>query len=118
MECPSCGHAFAAETPTHAAGDLVPVVEIPFADMAAAWDAIEEQREAYGFREGWSFFRFRERFGRTPVVVDGRLVDPRRADMDTKRARHQALLTVARARGFAPGWAAHRYREEFGVWPR
>jgi superfamily II DNA or RNA helicase len=117
-ECPSCGHAFATETPVHAPGELVPVTEVPFADMAAAWDAIEEQRAAYGFRDGWSFFRFRERFGRVPVVVEGKLIDPRRAGMDTKRARHQVLLAVARTRGFAPGWAAHRYREEFGVWPR
>jgi len=28
------------------------------------------------------------------------------------------LRAVAREKGFKPGWAAHRYRAVFGVWPR
>jgi len=28
------------------------------------------------------------------------------------------LLATARQRGFAEGWASHRYRELFGCWPR
>jgi DNA repair protein RadD len=27
------------------------------------------------------------------------------------------LLWVARERGYAPGWAAHKHREKFGTWP-
>jgi hypothetical protein len=38
--------------------------------------------------------------------------------MDEKSRTFRHLLRVAEAMGFKPGWAAHRYRKRFGVWPR
>jgi DNA repair protein RadD len=30
---------------------------------------------------------------------------------------HGELRWIATVRGYAPGWAAHKFREKFGVWP-
>ena len=35
-----------------------------------------------------------------------------------KQAFYSQILFYARARGFKDGWAAHKYKEKFGVWPR
>lgn len=37
--------------------------------------------------------------------------------MDEKRAFYGELLTLAEVRGYKTGWAKHKYREKFGVWP-
>lgn len=53
---------------------------------------------------------------------DGELVEvgkPKAAvDRETKQRWWSMLLHVARSRGHKEGWAAHKYREKFGVWPR
>ena len=38
--------------------------------------------------------------------------------MDEKSAFYAELLGVARDRGYKNGWASHKYREKFGVWPQ
>lgn len=40
------------------------------------------------------------------------------ATSDEKRSEYQRLNSIAMDKGFKPGWAAHQYREIFGVWPR
>lgn len=40
------------------------------------------------------------------------------ASHDDKRREFARLLKMARDMGYAPGWAHHRYRARFGVWPR
>ena len=35
-----------------------------------------------------------------------------------KQSFYSQILYYARARGFKDGWAAHKYKEKFGVWPR
>lgn len=38
--------------------------------------------------------------------------------MEEKRLFYAELMTLAEIRGYKGGWAAHKYREKFGVWPR
>lgn len=40
------------------------------------------------------------------------------ASADDKQALYSGLLWIARDRGYKPGWAAHKYKERTGVWPR
>lgn len=40
-----------------------------------------------------------------------------KADMAEKQRWFSGLLHIATQRGYSPGWAAHKYREKFGVWP-
>lgn len=51
-------------------------------------------------------------------VEAGELVKVKKADKGTKQRWYSMLLHVAEKRGYATGWAAHKYREKFGVWPR
>jgi DNA repair protein RadD len=37
---------------------------------------------------------------------------------DEKLKFFQELLWIAREKGYQPGWAAHKYREKFSVWPQ
>ena len=38
--------------------------------------------------------------------------------MEDKQAFYSELVWIARDKNYSPGWAAHKYREKFGVWPR
>jgi len=127
--CPDCGWTPSAadvkrrEQPEiHGDGELVEFNDSDFGYRRQIWNLIEEERQASGFREGWSIHRFKERFGVSPAVaeVDGvlELIDPASAKLEEKRAAYERLLATARQRGFAEGWASHRYRELFGCWPR
>lgn len=40
------------------------------------------------------------------------------ADKQIKQEWYSQLLHVARLRGYSDGWAAHKYKEKFAVWPR
>jgi len=120
--CPECG--WAPEPPlrerpsVHGTGRLVAFDDSDFAYRAEFWRLIEAQRMAAGFRPGWAAYRFQERFGEWPVVADGELVNPEHATLEEKRAVYLGFVRQAEERGFKPGWAAHRYRELFGCWPR
>ena len=54
--------------------------------------------------------------------VDGDLVEVKKGSAKATRAEKQAwwsgLLKIAAERKRSRGWAAHTYREKFGVWPR
>jgi hypothetical protein len=39
------------------------------------------------------------------------------ASVADKSEFYGELLGHAKARGYAPGWASHKYKEKFGVWP-
>lgn len=41
-----------------------------------------------------------------------------RAKKDDKQVFYSELIFYAAQRGYNPHWAAHKYREKFGVWPR
>jgi len=122
--CPECGWMPSAEDrrrerlDIHGAGELTEFDDESFEYRRQIWNLIEAERQAMGYREGWSYYRFEERFGRKPVVADGELIDPHNATLQQKRAVFERLTRVADQRGFHPGWASHRYREMFGCWPR
>ena len=59
-----------------------------------------------------------ERFGEWPVVADGEIVDPQNATLEEKRAVYHGFVCQAAMKGFKPGWAAYRYKDIFGCWPR
>ncbi len=127
--CPECGWTPSATEVSrrqwpeiHGDGELVEFDDQDFEYRRQIWNLIEAERLAMGFREGWSFYRFQERFGVAPVVaeINGRLelIDPHNATQEQKRAVYERLVAVAQQRGFRPGWASHKYREAFGRWPR
>ncbi len=123
-ECPECG--WTPENRRHGevtgrAGELSEYNDSDHEYRAEIWRLLEAEREAAGYRDGWSWYRFAERFGAEPVLgsIDGRveLIDVENATGTEKQAVYAHLLGVATAKGFKQGWASHQYRRAFGVWP-
>lgn len=53
--------------------------------------------------------------------VDGELIEvtaKAKADKATKQRWYSGLMGYAKFKGYSDGWAAHTYKEKFGVWPR
>lgn len=123
FRCPECGWTpsvadLPRDTPgVRGEGELEEFVD-EFDYRKRVWQELEAQREASGFKPGWSAFRFEEQFGVKPVVVGGELADARDDSKENKARVYAALVAEAQAKRFASGWAAHKYREVFGVWPR
>ena len=122
QNCPECGYAFIPETkiPKEHDGTLVayaPAVAVPFATKSAAWDRIEAQRLAFGFKEGWSFYRYRAAFGESPTVHDGRLIDPAAAPETVRQAEYARLSRIAQEKGYKPGWIGFKFKAKFHTWP-
>lgn len=122
--CPECGWAPVAtgvgerqRPEIHGAGELAEFDDTSFEYRRQVWIQIEAQRMAGGYRPGWSFYRFKDRFGVDPVVADGELIDPHQASHSQKRAYFKQLAGIAVAKGFKPGWASYRFRDVFGQWP-
>lgn len=123
--CPECGwtpqRAEAAERKRleiHGDGELAEFSDTDINYRRSMWNLFEAEREASGYKPGWSFFRFKERFGVDPVIVNGELIDPATATVEQKRAVYEQFLATALDKGFATGWASHRYRDIFGCWPK
>jgi len=55
-------------------------------------------------------------------TVDGELVEltgkAKLPTKDEKQRWYSGLMWIAAERGYSQGWAAHKYREKFTVWPR
>lgn len=122
--CQECGWGPAPEErrrdrpDVHGAGELAEFDDSSFEYRRQIWNLIEAEREAMGYREGWSYYRFEERFGTKPVVAGGELIDPANATLEQKRAVYEHLTHVAEQRSYKPGWASYRFRDMFGCWPR
>lgn len=56
--------------------------------------------------------------GDLAAVDRGRRVDRTAPSFADKASFYGELLWIARERGWARGWAGHKFRERFGAWPR
>jgi len=123
--CPECGWAPEASgagqrhrPAIHGEGELAEFDDSAFEYRRQVWVQIEAQRQAAGYKPGWSYYRFFDRFGVAPIVADGELVNPQDATPEEKAEVYRELLRIAAQKGYKRGWAAYRFREAFGHWPR
>lgn len=124
--CPECGMVPEAGSGggaaglVHGNGELAEYAET-FAYRRDVWRLLEAERVSQGFKDGWAWFRFKERFDMEPVLAPGPngldLVDPEHATMAEKESVYLRLRGIAAERGFKEGWASHQYKQAFGVWP-
>lgn len=123
-ECPACGAALRALSPREireVEGDLAPMGprrEATFEEQLLYWSVLEEERLQRGYQQGWSTWRMKERFGRWPLVVEGKLIDPSKADKSSKDAVLARLRATAAEKGYKKGWIGYRFKAQFGHWPR
>jgi DNA repair protein RadD len=123
--CPECKYVIPPQERARQAidgnGHLVEFDDGNHEYRRSIWNLIEAEREAMNYAPGWSWFRFKERFGVEPIIAEiaGRseLVDPANATADERKGVYRHLLRVAKTKGFKDGFASHRYRDIFGVWP-
>jgi superfamily II DNA or RNA helicase len=52
-----------------------------------------------------------------PYDPNSRTAKPAGADPNDRMRWHAMFVHIAQQRGYKPGWAAHKYKEKFGVWP-
>ncbi len=123
--CPECGwQPTAAEVggarvlPVHGDARLSAFDDAAFDYRETAWLQFENTREHMGLKPGWSKYRYHERFGVWPTLLDGKLLDTKNATMDDKRLFYTELVVAGHAQGFKQGWASHKYKDAFGVWPK
>ncbi|HNQ22469.1 MAG TPA: DEAD/DEAH box helicase [Phycisphaerae bacterium] len=122
--CPECGWAPEASggqrrrPAIHGEGELAEFDDSAFEYRRQVWVQIEAQRQAAGYKPGWSYYRFYDRFGVAPIVVADELVNPQKATPAEKAEVYREYLRIAAAKGYKPGWAAYRFRDAFGHWPR
>jgi DNA repair protein RadD len=124
-QCPECGADLTrqVELPEHEAGELEAV------DRDAAIEAQEQtfnellaQAREFGHKPGWAFHRFKERFGHMPttLTVDGDYVfiNPAKTSEAMKQSMFEKWIAEGQQKGFKPGYAAVRFKQVFGTWPR
>jgi hypothetical protein len=46
------------------------------------------------------------------------LVSTSKGTKDDKQTFYSELIYIAFDKGYNPNWAAHKFRDKFGVWPR
>jgi DNA repair protein RadD len=52
------------------------------------------------------------------VIEDGELKRILKATKFDKQSWYSQLICYAKSKGYAKGWAAHKYQNKFGVWPK
>lgn len=72
-------------------------------------DRLLAEREKRGWAIGFVITEYQKMFGERPDLSG--------LDRETKRKEYEVLLQRARASGYSPGWAKHRFRARFGEWP-
>ena len=121
MTCPECGYRWPERGVVEQDGELHHLNEVkraPLDQQQLAWQTLTAKQQRRGYKPGWRVFQFKRLFGIEPTVVDDVIVDPGQATREQKAAVYADLQATAAEKGFKPGWAAHRYRDQFGVWPR
>ncbi len=66
--CPECGFAFQPprDVPEEAHGDLVEVSAGGIREKRTAWEKLRATANKKGFKPGWAYYRYRDRFGSPP----------------------------------------------------
>lgn len=122
--CPECGLRLREDeppaVPVEVDAELIELPEAALERWRAEWDELCATANERGYREGWAYHRFRERFG-VPPPKSFRFRRRERAASDftaeEKRAYFRKLEEVARERGYARGYVFVRYRAKFGEAP-
>ena len=121
----TCGFAFDMDPLTNAVPDeveaeLVELTQSTLDEKRAEWDRLCASALERGYKSGWAFHRYKERFGNAPPKSFTFPKDPRLARAysdEEKRAYFTVLEEVARANGYRRGYAFVRYRAKFNEAP-
>ncbi len=113
--CPECSTVLREDEPERTAprevgGRLEEITVSPLDDARSVWAKLCQTALERGYKPGWAYVQFRERFGRS---VPKWFPPPRERTEEDKRARLGELLSAEPS----SGWAKLKYRLEFGEAP-
>ena len=108
--CPECQAEFPApdRVPQERSGVLVSASEAREQYLRDEWEKLNRTALERGYKPGWVFYRFKERFGCVP---------PKRKIEPSAPAEPSSNFKRILAQEPDPVWAALRYRVEFGEMP-
>lgn len=130
--CLECGYVFGSEAerelPQTIAGELEAYqdpetgkrLQFPAAERASYFAALQAEAEQRGWKPGAVAYRFKEKFGVWPVIVEadgGRHLAHEESPPSVRVAALAQWLSKAQERGWKPGYAGARFKELFGGWP-
>jgi len=122
LVCPACGAVFPTSEEREKAkqeqdGELVEVRSATIEEKRAAFDELCATARERGYKGGWVFHRYRERFGVSPPSAWR--VEPKRAAEtftdDEKREYLAMLKGIRTARGYTIEWVYKRFEAKFGT---
>lgn len=120
--CPECDHVFFERRALEeASGELVEVATRPApteAEKRAVYAQLLAVAARKGLREGWAYYRFKERFGEGPprLATPPAAAPPARMRLETDAERLRYFERL-RAEETSEAWALARYRLEVGGAP-
>jgi superfamily II DNA or RNA helicase len=105
--------------PTEVEGELVELTRVALDERRAEWDLLCAKAKELGYKPGWAYYRYKERYGSAPprsfsLPKSG---TDKAATETEKRAYFDHLSTIARERGYHRGYVIVRYRDKFGAPP-
>ena len=129
-ECPECGYVFPSSSRSvQEAREGVELTEVVVGTVQAMrdfwnrlleeWEVFNRKALEYGSKPrlpGWVYHRFRAQYTCRPP--SGCRLPIEQATDETKDAALREYRTTAEVKGYKPGWAAFRFYERFGHWPR
>lgn len=116
---PECNFTFpppeAEDKTEEKPGELVEVRPATVDEKRAAWDEICATAIAKGYKPGWAFYRYQDKFGvKPPSSFTFPQVERPPATDEEKRDYLEQLRDTQQARGYKIGWLYQRYRAKFG----
>lgn len=118
--CPSCGAEFPVPEPStkpleEKPGELVEVARASKDEKRAFWDAQCAIAISRGYKKGWAYFRYRDKFGvNPPSSFPFPEVERPPATPEEKAAYVERLREEQQAKGYQLAWIYQRYRVKFG----
>ena len=120
-ECPACGAPFAVAEEDKTAerdGELVEVRAATADEKRAEFDRLVKLASERGYRGGWVYHRYREKYGVGPPAAWSKEAKERITErpytLDEKHAYLERLKAERRERGHAVEWLYKRYHAKFG----
>lgn len=123
--CPFCAWARpvkAPPMPEERAGELREITGPPqraaiTPQMQQTWDALSRHAATKGYKPGWVYKVFKQKEGVEPLVIAGRLADPRSITPSQRLALWSELEAERVSKGYKPNWTFWRFKAIAGVAP-
>ena len=116
--CTVCGSPFVSATKPLRVRDSELGEYMPMGDRAAYWADLVIQRKRDGHSPTWAVANYFASTGRFPDPWSSPFSDTPKPTDRLKQEMWNALATLCDDRGYDIGWASHRYKSVFGVWPK